>query len=1228
MPKYEPMTSNFNDANSVDDIINKYNFDDSTEYAYAKTSKKDFLRAYFLNSRARQAFFEEEIVIRQKHSLQDAMEKGYDAVKKEVYEKNLGKLDDLSIFSNWQLKANDKRVQSWKSITLDEKYQFFIKQSNDQELGGGNVAYINTVNPFILKFKLKAAGSIGKLIDAIKKQINPNTEDEFPSEVDANFGVDFNASFAKSINGYGNLCLWTSLPIYDFQNHRTDDIMPIYLNLSGFCCSYEHTIGFTLGGNASYKPTRAQVDSFDENGKQIFDKDGKPVKEDSKKIADILASNWSATATLNLIDLKHKISCLRASYRLITPNDKMLIPDIVSEKNTAVKDIALEDINRLFFDKDIYQGYATKNPTNSLEKFGTLESGKIIKGKVAKPKHNIITGSRQQESESDPRFVVTTTESGHYIKLGEVSAKAGYKVNSLEIHDSDSDKIKKYREKIKEYDEIINLEFTNREGTLSEQLNPIYDSIDTLKTEVEARLCVFDRKSYSKIRTINVAIPFDRSLLVPDKSLTKGTQDKLSLHEKSTSGKGLKDYYHVKGIRNNSTNYKPVTIANNNVDDLAKLNLGRETFLDRLSGHAQDIANPNPGVDPVADPQKVDNFLSDTFNFQDATDSRETDAIVIQNTILNYTQDFDIEISMDSQSKNSWFNSKKASLITALASTEDSTKGGQVSKEYDLDKRKSNEELKKQIIDYINANEPSKGKDFSPAKALEEFLASENGSGIKSTNNISYISLCRLLEKKPLDSEYENTTSSAIYFGSSFNVPVYQNLMNYINTLEEQYTYDYNIIDNVTRIIENGNNKSDIYLDIYFALMEECLKHSNYDSVEGIEKRLEDGIERIISITLNNALRGIVALRKQKWKSNGVHVFSSADHDFKYWMQNRLHELDYLLCQEFSAYLGMIADFHNSTTHSQYSQIKTAFRFIRLRNMFLVKFLELKKLFIKKRRLNGVDISNEHLKMFNSIITFLCSFDFKNLTKDFNFNDEYESQIFEHFFNGCVNIEGFMESLTKMQQACVNSSVPYLNFLKYLSDKTNKDMLNGLIENISKLGFTTSLVIESCWKANEQTLGDLNIDINNKNKEDKAIQQSVGRLYKQISNKANNDKRFTTDNFVGFRILKQEASTNTNVAKFTIGLRAEISSGTVELRAGDTKLVNVNVYKILKKYGVDNVCGIPVKAFKEIVECLTEATLDLEVGMTNNEERSSQALVTIIAQNQELKKYVRPTIVL
>ncbi|MEY8768776.1 hypothetical protein [Francisella philomiragia] len=1221
MPKYEPMTSNFNDANSVDDIINKYNFDHSTEYAYAKTSKKDFLRAYFLNSRARQAFFEEEIVIRQKHSLQDAMEKGYDAVKKEVYEKNLGKLDDLSIFSNWQLKANDKRVQLWRSITLDEKYQFFIKQSNDQELGGGNVAYINTVNPFILKFKLKAAGSIGKLIDAIKKQINPNTEDKFPSEVDANFGVDFNASFAKSINGYGNLCLWTSLPIYDFQNHRTDDVMPIYLNLSGFCCSYEHTIGFTLGGNASYKPTRAQ-----KNGKQIFDKDGKPVKEDSKKIADILASNWSATATLNLIDLKHKISCLRASYRLITPNDKMLIPDIVSEKNTAVKDIALEDINRLFFDKDIYQGYATKNPTNSLEKFGTLESGKIIKGKVAKPKHNIITGSRQQESESDPRFVVTTTESGHYIKLGEISAKADYKVNSLEIHDSDE--LKKYREKIKEYDEIINLEFTNREGTLSEQLNPIYDSIDTLKTEVEARLCVFDRKSYSKIRTINVAIPFDRSLLVPDKSLTKGTQDKLSLHEKSISGKGLKDYYHVKGIRNNSTNYKPVTIANNNVDDLAKLNLGRETLLDRLSGHAQDIANPNPGVDPVADPQKVDNFLSDTFNFQDATDSRETDAIVIQNTILNYTQDFDIEISMDSQSKNSWFNSKKASLITALASTEDSTKGGQVSKEYDLDKRKSNEELKKQIIDYINANEPSKSKDFSPAKALEEFLASENGSGIKSTNNISYISLCRLLEKKPLDSEYENTTSSAIYFGSSFNVPVYQNLMNYINILEEQYTYDYNIIDNVTRIIENGNNKSDIYLDIYFALMEECLKHSNYDSVEGIEQRLEDGIERIISITLNNALRGIVALRKQKWKSNGVHVFSSADHDFKYWMQNRLHELDYLLCQEFSAYLGMITDFHNSTTHSQYSQIKTAFRFIRLRNMFLVKFLELKKLFIKKRRLNGVDISDEHLKMFNSIITFLCSFDFKNLTKDFNFNDEYESQIFEHFFNGCVNIEGFMESLTKMQQACANSSVPYLNFLKYLSDKTNKDMLNGLIENISKLGFTTSLVIESCWKANEQTLGDLNIDINNKNKEDKAIQQSVGRLYKQISNKANNDKRFTTDNFVGFRILKQEASTNTNVAKFTIGLRAEVSSGTVELRAGDTKLVNVNVYKILKKYGVDNVCGIPVKAFKEIVECLTEATLDLEVGMTNNEERSSQALVTIIAQNQELKKYVRPTIVL
>lgn len=209
----------------------------------------------------------------------------------------------------------------------------------------------------------------------------------------------------------------------------------------------------------------------------------------------------------------------------------------------------------------------------------------------------------------------------------------------------------------------------------------------------------------------------------------------------------VKNYYHVKGINNNFTNYKSVTIADNNVDDLAKLNLGRETFLDKLAGQAQDVVNPNAANNSAIDPKKVDNFLSDTFNFQDATDSRETDAIVIQNTILNYTQDFDIELSMDSQSKNSWFSSKKASLITALASSTDSTKGGQISKDFDLDKRKSNEELKKQIIDYINANEPSKSKDFNQAKALEDFLAAENSSGIKSTNNISYISLCRLLEK-------------------------------------------------------------------------------------------------------------------------------------------------------------------------------------------------------------------------------------------------------------------------------------------------------------------------------------------------------------------------------------------------------------------------------------------------------------------------------------------------
>lgn len=509
---------------------------------------------------------------------------------------------------------------------------------------------------------------------------------------------------------------------------------------------------------------------------------------------------------------------------------------------------------------------------------------------------------------------------------------------------------------------------------------------------------------------------------------------------------------------------------------------------------------------------------------------------------------------------------------------------------------------------------------------MDSFLASEGSLGIKSTNNISYISLSRLLEENSTK-EYKCSNNSAIYFGSSFNISVYKSFTDYIIHLKN-YTYNDNNITKIINLLKEGGLGNNLNQVIFYSLVNSCAKHINSSLNES--SNLGKHLNTILDKILNDGLNGVVNLRKQTWESQGplgVKFLGKRKHDFVYWMKNRLTELDYPLSQEFSAYIGIIADYHNSKDKNDFIRNKSALKFMRLRNTFLIRFLELKKLFLKKQRLNGINISKEHLQMINSIISFLSIFDYDNLVKTgFQFNDNDEAKGFKHFFNGCVNFNGFTESLQNMQLACMNSGLPFISWLEYLEKEENLKLLNDLVGNVSKLGMTTSLVIESCWKANKDTISET-IDINNSNKDDNKIKKEVSGLYKHIQNKSKNVPGFTKKNFVGFKILKQENSTNTNVAKFTLGLRADIPTGTVSLKAGDTSLATVNILKIVEKT-TDPATSLGIKSFRKILECLTEATLDFEVGMTNNEERSSQALVTIISDGDTINKYVRPTIIL
>jgi hypothetical protein len=1224
MAKYERLNADPSEIESVDDIVKRYSFEDSTQHAYGDDGffkgKKDFLKAYFLNSRARQAYFEDEIVIRQKHSLNDAMDKGYDAIAKEIYEKNLKDIQKLSIFSTWRLPKSEKRIGAWKDISLDEKYQFFIKQSNDQDLGASNIAYINTVNPLILKINTSLKASASKLVKTIKNVIKDpkgtalNEDKSSPEPFSINAGVSGGLEFAGSIRGYGNVCLWTSLPEYGENFKPTGKIMPVYLAMSGICYYIDVKGDLTIGGGVSYEPVAKKQQAKDANGKPKYDEKGQKINEDGYRVAEIMASNWSAMATLNLINFKGKVRYYSTCYRLISITDKMVIPNVRSEGNTAIKNTALEDINRLFFTNDIYRGYSSQKSGYSTEKFQHAHTGNIIKGDKTQ-RHNIITGSLQREGLSDPVLNIRTTESGAYIKLGEANAKSGYSTSSLQIKDSED--LKKYREAIKKYDEDIQLDFTGREGTLSEQLNPVYDTIDTFKTEVEARFCIYDRKSYSKTRNISLAIPFDKRHLMPSSKLD-GHQDLIKEYDKKTANTQLKDHYKIAGL-NKSANLNSFSVDGIDIDDVAGRNLDRETFLKTLSGEAKNALS-NSSVSAPSLAQSESN-VADIFGFDDATDTRNTDTILLQNTVINYTQDFDAGITMSGDSQNSFFCSKKASILTGLVSSDKDGKSHTKTKTLDHANISNKASIREEIQAYFKENNIDVKKDFKNQDTVDAFFASEASLGIKSTNNIAYISLSRLLDKNQ-DEKYECSPNSAMFFGSSFDISVYKNFIAYIEHLRK-YTYTDNNIAEILKIIKDNDLNSNLNIGIFYSLVKRCTKYINsgLDSKLRLRQKLDITLDKIV----NDALKGVVNLRKIKWKSSG---WRGKEEDFSYWIKNKLTELDYPLSQEFSAYIGIIADYHNSSNKNEFTRYKAALRFMRLKSTFLIRFLELKKLFIKEGTLNGVKVSDEHLKMINSIISFLCLFDYEKLTQPIKFEGQDENNAFKHFFEGCVNFNGFIESLQNMQTACANSGVPLVAWLEYLNNERDFELFNDLVGNVEKLGMTTSLVIESCWKADKDSIGDI-IDVDNSNKDDAAIKKNVSRLYDHLQYNCKNTPGFTKEKFVGFRVLKQENSTNTNIAKFTIGLRADLSTGTASLKAGDSSLVSVNVLKIIEKATTSTpIVGIGVKLFRKVLDCFTEATLDFEVGMTNNEERSSQALVTIISHRDKLRDYYRPTVVL
>ena len=663
------------------------------------------------------------------------------------------------------------------------------------------------------------------------------------------------------------------------------------------------------------------------------------------------------------------------------------------------------------------------------------------------------------------------------------------------------------------------------------------------------------------------------------------------------------------------------------VNDLAaKGNLNREQFLDKLAGEAS-LNELSQNNDSILANQAVknDDAIDEMLGLINIGNDKFYDTVMIQNTVINYTQDIDAGILANPSSETSFFCSSKASLIATLASSTDSNK--KYSKEvfnHDADKNKEKESLKKDIIDYFKENKEK--EKFSSLKdiSLDKLLKKESYLDVQSNNNISYISLCRLVDKDAIAKTSAcDINRSAVYFGTSFNTIVFKKFFDYIEYYK-QHLYTDSIIKYLINQLDQGSNEKLSEL-VYSFIIENTAKHLN--DVYGTEYNLINLLQIVTDKTLSYALEGVVSLRKQKWTSHGF--FKDSEHTFKYWMKERLKLMDYKLYHEFVAYLGIIADYHNSKEKTPEQARDTALKFLSLRTAFLTRFLELRKLMklnnANGEQVNGVTISEDHIKMVSLIISYLTGFDFDKLSTEIEFANS-EKELFKKLFNSCVNANLFVSNISDLQKASGNAAIPFIELLKYLDNQSQYEILSAIVSNITKLGLASSLVIESCWKLDSSTISDLPID--DDSKENSEIKQKLNTLYSKL--KAQKSSNQLDSKFVGFRILKQEESTNTNIAKFTIGVRADLSKGKVSVRAGDTGLASANVYEMAEK--VPGPTAVGIKAFKEAMELLTEATLDFEVGMTNNEERSSQGLVMLIAHSkdtsEDITNRVRPTIIL
>lgn len=1273
---------------SQENLVIDADSSDHTKYAKVDSSRWEYFCTYVWDRRARQAFFEDEIIMRQKHSQNDAMGRGFDSVKKEIYEKNLKNMPKMSLFNkkkffglidvpmpfyDWKLKKSEDRINAWRELSSDEIYQFFIKQSSDAEFGGGNIAYKSTVNTG----KIKATGTLSSKLKKIFR-LNGPLSLELESTA--------NTPKVPVLPGYGELFLFTSL--LNSSAPRKDQIIPIYLKLTGVHSYTSVAAGLDISTGIRY--------SGDE---QVTEK----VSNKDLKMNEFLKANSAGMIGMNLISAKGKVTWLTSNYRLVKENDRFVVPYLQTERNTALKNFASPDLEKTFFDKDMFRAYAkAKTKLNDKSK---LANGGYMSHNHLNAAYE-LNGKLAKEQKNEPRIKISTITKGGYINLLELTgANGGFRSKGI-------DKTEKYQElqeygikNVRKFVSSLNQKWGDDEDKNAKDfLEPIVGGFDPFKIELQIRASLFSAKSYSKKRSLAIAIPFQKALLnaknydelIKDEHSREQADKVVRNLDNSTNNALVKDNYRdpiygdfINRTREGASNvlnthYKKINAINHvSSNDLSKgvqakgwinsklktglgtRDLTREEFLSRLdsdnpiaaesevplsssvlsrtsvqandphgltlaessrvrsnseqmSGNhvSEEVSNSHVRSDRGSVGENKYLTVDDVFELPESPDNIQADSIVLQNTFINYTQDIEAGSLFSSDGSWKFFKYENAKIILGLSKSKDPEKDFSKDKKFERDIKL-----------------PTKDKS-THEKNLNEFLLSKPGINIRSSNNISYISLCRLFEPGVGEGNESQLSEqhSAIYFGSSFNTDKLKNFIDYLSYYKG-HIFDKNIIKSILDAIksygDNGGDigKKDAFIKNTYGFIMKHTQDYLREASESNTNFIRMFGEEIAPEILKEGLAKLVALRKVQWHSGSI--FKSKSSSFKEWFSERLEKkLDAKLAKEFATFIGIIADYHNS--EDQEDVVETTCKILRLQPVLLGGFLRLRvnmlKAWSQNIKLNGVIICQSHLQMVESIISFLNSLS-PSIFVEEHIADSNDKALMERMIDCMVNTDGLVESIFDLQELCKNSAIPLSAMLEHLDHKINRDGIYGLIVNLEKLGMTDSLVIEACWGIDEDLFDDM-VDIRNPGKENKCLDNDIKNSYARLRKKSLRSSY--VDNFRGFRLLKQENSTNSNVCHFSLGVRYNFIHN--KLSVGD-KFSNSSVdkkYDTMDPAKLLNLQHDSEEDFREKIGAIINASIDAEIGFTNDEERSSQALITILSfdqPDQDLSRIVRPTII-